>query len=150
MRQSWETMTSVSAGHIILTPTQPVGSGRTQRGSNPRPPHQESRALPTGLPRPWIRWNNSFLHKTVNSTWFEAPSRSIAAYFARSIWPTETDVMVSPLCLCVAVRKNYPTSVLGIVREIESLLKKTLRNHENEINSLVLETKSFISVAWKL
>ena len=47
MRQSWETMTSVSAGHIILTPTQPVGSGRPQRGSNPRPPHQESRALPT-------------------------------------------------------------------------------------------------------
>ena len=32
MRQSWETMTSVSAGHIILTPTQPVGSGRPQRG----------------------------------------------------------------------------------------------------------------------
>ena len=28
MRQSWETMTSVSASHIILTPTQPVGSGR--------------------------------------------------------------------------------------------------------------------------
>ena len=52
MRQSWETMTSVSAGHIILTPTQPVGSGRPQRGSNPGPPHQESRALPTELPRP--------------------------------------------------------------------------------------------------
>ena len=45
-------MTSVSAGHIILTPTQPVGSGRPQRGSNPGPPHQESRALPTELPRP--------------------------------------------------------------------------------------------------
>ena len=45
-------MTSVSAGHIILTPTQPVGSGQSQRGSNPRPPHQESRALPTELPRP--------------------------------------------------------------------------------------------------
>ena len=42
-------MSSVSAGHIILTPTQPVGSGRLQRGSNPRPPHQESRALPTEL-----------------------------------------------------------------------------------------------------
>ena len=28
-------MTSISAGHIILTPTQPVGSGRPQRGSNP-------------------------------------------------------------------------------------------------------------------
>ena len=45
-------MISVSAGHIILTPTQPVGSGRPQRGSNPVPPHQESRALPTELPRP--------------------------------------------------------------------------------------------------
>ena len=52
MRQSWETMTSISAGHIILTPTQPVGSGRPQRGSNPGPPDQESRALPTELPRP--------------------------------------------------------------------------------------------------
>ena len=45
-------MTSVSAGHIILTPTQPVGSGRPQRESNPGPPPQESRALPTELPRP--------------------------------------------------------------------------------------------------
>ena len=34
MRESWETMTSVSAGHIILTPTQPVGSGLSLRGSN--------------------------------------------------------------------------------------------------------------------
>ena len=52
MRQSWETMTSISAGHIILTPTQPVGSGRPQRGSNPGLPDQESRALPTELPPP--------------------------------------------------------------------------------------------------
>ena len=44
MRQSWETMTSASAGHIVLTPTQPVGSGRPQRESNAGPPHQESRA----------------------------------------------------------------------------------------------------------
>ena len=27
-------MNSVIDGHIILTPTQPVGSGRPQRGSN--------------------------------------------------------------------------------------------------------------------
>ena len=40
-------MTSVSAGHIILTPTQPVGSGRPQRESNPGPPHQESPAIPS-------------------------------------------------------------------------------------------------------
>ena len=52
MRQSWETMTSASAGHIIPTPTQPVGSGWPQRDSNPGPPQQESRALPTELPRP--------------------------------------------------------------------------------------------------
>ena len=51
-RQSWETMTSVSAGHIILTRTQPEGSGRPKRESNPGPPHQESRALPTELPPP--------------------------------------------------------------------------------------------------
>ena len=43
-------LTFVSAGHIILTPTQPVGSGRPQRESNPAPPHQESRALPIELP----------------------------------------------------------------------------------------------------
>ena len=45
-------MSPVSAGHIILTPTQPVGSGRPQRGSNPRPAHQESRALSTELRNP--------------------------------------------------------------------------------------------------
>ena len=61
MRQSWETMTSVSAGHIILTPTQPVGSGRPQRESNPGPPHQESRALPQSYHAPpceQSRWLN--------------------------------------------------------------------------------------------
>ena len=36
-------MTSVSAGHIILTSTQPVGSMWPQQGSNPGPLHQESR-----------------------------------------------------------------------------------------------------------
>ena len=46
MRQSGETMTSVSAGHIIQTPTPPVGSGRPERESNPESPHQKSRALP--------------------------------------------------------------------------------------------------------
>ena len=64
MKQSWETMTSVSAGDIILTPTQPVGSGRPQRESNPGPPHQESRALPTELPRPqWQEEKHSDRYK---------------------------------------------------------------------------------------
>ena len=48
-------MTSISAGHIILTPTQPVGGGRPQRESNPGPPDQELRALPFELPRPHER-----------------------------------------------------------------------------------------------
>ena len=47
-------MTPVSAGHIILIPTQPVGSGRPRRGSNPGPPDQEARALLTKLLRPPI------------------------------------------------------------------------------------------------
>ena len=64
MRQSWETMTSVSAGHIILTPTQTVGSGRPQRESNPGPPHQESRALPTELPRPRFFKERSIMMRT--------------------------------------------------------------------------------------
>ena len=45
-------MTSVEAGHIIPTPTQPVGSGRPKQELNPGPPHQETRALPTELPPP--------------------------------------------------------------------------------------------------
>ena len=44
-RQSGETKTSVSAGHIILTPTLLVGSGRPQLGRT-----QELRALLTHLP----------------------------------------------------------------------------------------------------
>ena len=38
-----ETMTSVTDGHIILAPTQPVGSGRWRRESNPWPPDKKSR-----------------------------------------------------------------------------------------------------------
>ena len=57
MRKSWETMTSVSAGHIILTPTQPVGGGRPQQELNQGPPHQESRPLPTELSAPQV-YNN--------------------------------------------------------------------------------------------
>ena len=45
-------MTFVLAGHIILTPTQPVGSGRPQRGSNPGPPQPESRDLAPPPPHP--------------------------------------------------------------------------------------------------
>ena len=43
-------MTSVSAGHIILTPKQPVGSGCQEQGSKPRLPDQMTRILPTELP----------------------------------------------------------------------------------------------------
>ena len=39
----------------LLTPTQPVGSGRPQPQSNSGPPYQESRALPTELSHPHPR-----------------------------------------------------------------------------------------------
>ena len=52
MRQSWETMTSVSAGHIILTPIQRVGGGWPQPELNPEPPHQESLYRLSNLPPP--------------------------------------------------------------------------------------------------
>ena len=68
MRQSWETMTSVTAGHIILTPTQPVGSGRTQPESNPGPPHQELHALSYRAPRScYLQFNITF-HQTEKRT----------------------------------------------------------------------------------
>ena len=62
-------MTSVSDGHIILTPTQPVGSGPPQPGSNPEPPHQDPRTLPTELPRP-PKWTTCcFHHEALTSTY---------------------------------------------------------------------------------
>ena len=68
-RQSGEIMTSVSATHIILSSTQPVGSGRPQRGSNPGSLHQESRALPTELsPSPQDSLKASFNSRHVQST----------------------------------------------------------------------------------
>ena len=45
-------MTSVSASHITLTPTQPVGNRRPQRELNQGPPHQEWSALLTEIPPP--------------------------------------------------------------------------------------------------
>ena len=55
-------MTSVSAGHIIRTPSQPVrrgGGGWPRRESNPGPHQQESSALPTELARPpLIGWTS--------------------------------------------------------------------------------------------
>ena len=60
-------MTSVSAGHIILTPTQPVGSGRPQRKSKPRPPHQESRALPLSYRAPHCLGHPYLISSTTGS-----------------------------------------------------------------------------------
>ena len=63
-------MPSVSAGHIILTPAQLVGSGWPQQESNPGPPHQKFRALPTELPRLQIKGHIS--HKVSKKTLFLA------------------------------------------------------------------------------
>ena len=57
-------MYSVSAGRI-LTPTQPVGSRRPQRESNPGPSHQESHILLTELPQGAIN-RRTVLEKQIN------------------------------------------------------------------------------------
>ena len=63
-----QTMTSISTGHIIMTPTQPVRSGRQQRESNPGPSHQELRALPTELPRSHFDAGSISLPKVTSAT----------------------------------------------------------------------------------
>ena len=74
MRQSGETMISFSAGHIILAPTQPVGSGRPQRESNPGPLHQETLTLPTELPRPHtLKENGSPSEETILGIYLLSP-----------------------------------------------------------------------------
>ena len=44
--------------HIILTPAQPVGSGRPQRGSNQGPPDQKSRSTDSATAPPGGRGEN--------------------------------------------------------------------------------------------
>ena len=68
LRHFRESMTSVSAVCIILTPTQPVRSGRTERGSNPWPLEQECALYPLSYRTPlsWavnvIRLNSYMYH----------------------------------------------------------------------------------------
>ena len=105
MRQSWETMTSISAGHIILTPTQPVGSGRPQRGSNPGHPDQESRALPTELPRPL---KNGCSHSVTSKLWAKD-----FVYFFYNCLDDENDIMtISSLKL--NHHKNFLESFMAL------------------------------------
>ena len=79
-------MTSVSAGHIIQTPTQPVGSGRPQRDSNPGTPHQESRALPQSYRAPQRFAKNSKWQEDVWATRLSAllTCKSLKFYFRLS------------------------------------------------------------------
>ena len=66
MRQSGETLASVSTGHIILTSTQPVGSGWPQRESNP---DLLTRSCATELPRPPATrrgWNRLYNNNDVD------------------------------------------------------------------------------------
>ena len=117
MRQSWETMTSVSAGHIILTPTQPVGSGRPQQESNPRPPHQESRALPTELPCPPLLCMN-YICLLINFGRFLGQMLVlvyILKYFLTEFIP-KLDSLCSRVCfLLILVRANINVAVFIVL-----------------------------------
>ena len=66
---------------------------------------------------------------------------SISAVAARTLlglvgvsimWPTETEVMISPLCLVCGSTYNCHTSVLGPVRDITLLLTRTVSNQRNK------------------
>ena len=80
-------MTSVSASHITLTSTQPVGSGRPQRGSNPGHPHPESRALPTEL----TRRPHPPPHPTTRSLTALVPQSPIRTQHLRDLIPPDSD-----------------------------------------------------------
>ena len=65
-------MTSVSAGHIILTLTQPVGSGRPQRESNPGLSSPGVARSTVELPRPPIMFMElNFQARSVSSLKFK-------------------------------------------------------------------------------
>ena len=81
MRQSGKTMTSVSAGHIILTTTQPVGSGGPQQELNPGPSHQESRALPTELLRPPMNGKEKVIQDVKDTLYMLASDILVLPYY---------------------------------------------------------------------
>ena len=119
-RDGGETRTSVSAGHIILAPTQLViGSGRPQRGSNPGHPHRESRALPTELPPPPTHTHTPFpneaqttiiskFHKSIQATIFLSAPLAIA-WSEAQFFPVERNRLTSAhsLQLMVFFRSTF-------------------------------------------
>ena len=118
MRQSFETVTSVSAGHIILTsPTQPVGSGRPQWQSNPGPPHQELRALPTDLSRPPMS------------------DRNILIYCNNMVWNRFDFLWFGILCAVICVTGITPVRIMNCKQDFNvSLIFRVLvcmLNHSN-------------------
>ena len=115
-------MTSVSAGQIILTPTQPVGSGGPERESKSRPPDQKSRALPTELPPPPPP---PFLDLTVSTNLLLSLTPSLTVFYRtmyRSIYP------------------SYPLQkpiILFWIFEIQ-IMKTAITNSENHVHCLLI------------
>ena len=90
-----KTITSVPAGQVLLTRNQPEGSGSPKWQSNPRPPDQESCALPTRLPNFFKLFCKLFLflnsyqrQRPRNSLWLReklaANTESRTLYFQHS------------------------------------------------------------------
>ena len=101
-------MTSVSAGHIIQTPTQPVGSGRPQRESNPGPPHQESRALPQSYRAPLFngRKHNSRHQSLLFVREYNIPDLLLIKFFLSQLLTFFVHVNINFQELCVCVVEN--------------------------------------------
>ena len=145
-------MTSVSAGHIILTPTQPVGSGRPQRESNPEPPHQESRALPTELPRPLM--NKKTVVKKVNIP-LKPLSIVLKTYTGENVQICgEAEVVVTDddktatLPLIVVERGGPPLLGKDWIQHIQVDLRiNTIVSHDKKLQKLLVDHNSVFKSA---
>ena len=118
-------MTSVSAGHITLTPTQPVWSGRPEPGSNPQPPHQESLYRLSHLPSLFRTFQNPFERKV----------KGIVVMCAREKRPKHYP-SIYMLTFCI-----YPPTYLSIVR-----LFTDVRTSSSKMYSLYLSTKLILFI----
>ena len=127
-------MTFVLAGHIILTPTQPVGSGRPQQESNPGVVHSTDWATPPPARDVWS--HNNYLKKEqflVSLSWTTTTSVDLPLLF-----PSEFHLQLPP----------PPRSLLYLTRDFPVTLtriwKKIKRKEKAWVSSVHHRTAWFV------
>ena len=107
MRQSWDTMTSVSPGHIILTPTQPVGSGRPSGNYSQRYVKQTERKKMARDLLPEDIWLKLSQHKSSHSVMVFPLSSPLSPPIM-----SLTTIQTKPLCGCSRKKKDERGKIL--------------------------------------